>query len=126
MHDMVKKHLMEPMDFELEGRDGTKDTFQFKPLQGKNWIELMCIDVNNFDKDTMATMVKLIAEMVKKSYPDWTDETIENFIVYHFSELSAIIWEVNSPMEFQKEAKERIKDLKKKTKEKNESAKTTE
>ncbi len=63
-------------------------TIKVKPGEEDKWLEAM-------DEESTRLMVKLIKKMVKISYPQLTDEQIDNFVSANFIALSIALFQIN-------------------------------
>lgn len=85
---MFEKHMNQPVSYVIG-----EDTFKFKPLSVFQFTSLMIISDKvekskkegvEMGEDTIKSMVALFRDVVKTSYPDLDDETVDGFVVSNF------------------------------------------
>jgi hypothetical protein len=93
--EIIKKHLCPEVPLVLKNSDGTEDTIMLKPLDTSQQALLFKISKKmqnakegEMDEDTIKEMFDLYKGIVKKSIQDIDDETLDNFVVTNFTELS--------------------------------------
>ena len=69
--------------------------FELKPLTVKD-LELISVDENAPIEKQMEMTKKLITKVLKTSYPDTTDEEIDNISLEHINELSEAIMKLHN------------------------------
>ncbi|WP_298753000.1 hypothetical protein [uncultured Arcobacter sp.] len=108
--DKFEKHSIYNITFELENEDGTKDSFEFRPLPWKHFpkvfkvVQTMTeltdgmdeeekknVDAkklfSTFDEETTTNIIDLEKVMVSTSYPEKKEEDVEKFVISNMFEL---------------------------------------
>ena len=119
--EKFKKYIGQPASLELEADDGTKETFELKPLPFEYVSELLMIGkafakipteidtatgkekeipaekfLEILDEGTIQRMQKLVKATLKSSYPELPEEIIDGFATRNFLTIVTKIFEINS------------------------------
>jgi len=122
INERIKMHSREPIIRKLIGKDGIEDEFKFKPLPNKFYVELMYLSEGKgkddiLNKEEIIKLFDLLEELVRRSYPDWDAETVENFVNYHFNDLLIVLKDLHGGSTSES-AITKVKELQKKKREK--------
>jgi len=120
--DKFQKHCNQPVIIKLKQKDGDEeDEFKFKPLNVQQFSTMMVVG-DNINKATeknegvspsdAKAMMNLYVDIVKTSYPDLDDDTVENFVVSNFENFGDIVTQL-APSDMDPRKAEALKKLKK-------------
>ena len=123
IHDKMKRHVGLPVSFKLSDNKGGEDEFYFVPLDSPDIITMLAVSTEVQEKKVMSKeqtldILGLIKKMVKKSYPELSDDEIEGFVSYHLIELLQILYAIHGWAEKASPVKDRLEELKEQRKKK--------
>lgn len=133
--DKFNRHCGKSIKVELKNEDGTKDEFEFNPLNMDQLTKLLIFEgmVQNLSEKgdekrqeilakSAPLMIDILKDIVKTSYPDITDDIVSKFLANNFVYLSTEIIGKLAPTKIDAETQTAIADKIKQFKEKHEQA----
>jgi len=114
--EKFKRYIGQSSTLELEAEDGTKETFELKPLPFEYVSELLMIGktfakipasekgeeipaekfLEILDQETIERMQKIVKATLKASYPELPEDVMNAFATRNFLPLVTKIFEINS------------------------------
>lgn len=109
MEEIIKNHLGEPTELEINGKDNTKTKFKLSPLKVKDIARLygtfklmkgVSEDtptemMHNLTPEIMETIEELGFKALKPNYPDVPDEQLREIVMRNAFLFITKLWEVN-------------------------------
>ena len=121
--ERIKTHAFEPVKRMLKDRNGEESEFEFKPLTNKDWIDFMYVSIDIEEnkgafltKEQMTILASLSIKMIKSSYPEWSDEEVDEFATFHLTELLPLMQEIHTKPQETNPAAEKAKEMREKKK----------
>lgn len=127
--EKFKRYIGQSSALELEAEDGTKETFEIKPLPFKYISELVLIGkafakipedappedfLQCLDEQTLARMKNIVEAVLEISYPDLPQDIRDAFATRNFIPLITKIFEINSLGGKAEVVQKKLRELRKK------------
>jgi len=98
---LFERHIRKPVEFAfIDSETGTEDTFLFKPLnmeqiQMATKIGKITKECGQESPEVVGAMFELFRSIIKESYPDLDDQTIDNFVTSNISGMARVLEELS-------------------------------
>jgi len=107
--EAAKRHLARPGKLVLEDESGNKDEFEIKPFAVDDlpeYLEASAIFADaseenpvawlkNLTKDKSEKLVNVAKKAIQISYPDWDEQTVNNFVAANLMPIMEVVFRVN-------------------------------
>ena len=98
-YERLKRHLSMPREFTLKDEVLGEDlVLELKPMTTKQLSMLFYLapkmkgqTMDNLGQEEFTMLIGIIKDMIKNSYPDWSDDVLDNFVVTNFEKLGEVL-----------------------------------